>query len=153
MDSSSRSKKSAIGVSYPSFYKAVVDEALKKRSDGMLEIEDYVARKYADFLERSIVLTDPNGNTWTMELKWSKGSVWLKKGWLKFANFYSLEQGCFIFFTHKGDQSGFQARIFNKKNVEIEYPFKSRHCEISKSSRGNHMIKVNFRVCVLYQGL
>ncbi|PRQ33875.1 putative transcription factor B3-Domain family [Rosa chinensis] len=133
MASSSRRKSSAKGVASPSFFKVVVDEALE---DGMLEIEGYVARNYEDFLGCSVVLTDPKGSMWPMELKRSNGSVWLKKGWLEFANFYSLKQGCFIFFTHKGFDSGFQVRIFNKRWLEIDYPFKSSHQEDCKFRRG-----------------
>lgn len=88
--------------------------------------------KYKDFLGHSIVLTVPNGAVWRMGLKRSNGSVWLEKGWLEFANFYSVEQGFFIFFTHEGVDSCFRVRIFNKSSLEIDYPFKSSQAKFSR---------------------
>ncbi|KAK9933457.1 hypothetical protein M0R45_020655 [Rubus argutus] len=108
------------------FFKAVVDEDLE---DGKLEIVGFVAINCKDFLRHSIVLTVPNGAVWPMELKMINGSVWLTKGWLEFANFYSLEQDCYIFLrVFIINDSCFRVHILNK----IDHPFKSIQPEFSE---------------------
>jgi hypothetical protein len=84
-------------------------------------------------LARSILLKVPNGAIWPVKLTRSDGSTWLQKGWLELADFYSLEQGYFLFFSYEDDDSCFQVRIFNKNSMEIEYPFKSSHHEDMKN--------------------
>lgn len=77
---------------------------------------------YRNFLARSVLLKVPNGAIWPVKLTRSDGSTWLQKGWLELADFNSLEQGYFLFFSYEGD-------VFNKNSMEIEYPFKSSHHE------------------------
>ncbi|XP_024170086.2 putative B3 domain-containing protein Os04g0346900 [Rosa chinensis] len=76
-----------------------------------------------------IFLEVPNcGKPWEVELRTSAlgGRMWLLKGWQEFANFYSLDQGCFPVFSYEGKQSHFQVRIFHWKCMEMDYPIRRR---------------------------
>lgn len=77
-------------------------------------------------------------------------STWLQKSCLELADFYSLEQGYFLFFSYEGDDSCFQVRISNKNSMEIEYPFKSSHHEEHNLGGGmyENLVYVHVRECI-----
>lgn len=83
--------------------------------------------KHGNCLAESVLLKDPSGAEWKIELTRSEGEVWLEKGWPKFAEFYSLDHGYLLVFSCEGDFSCFQVRIFNRNTMEIDYPMKPSH--------------------------
>lgn len=83
--------------------------------------------KHGNCLAESVLLKDPSGAEWRIELTRSEGEVWLEKGWPEFAKFYSLDHGYLLVFSCEGDFSCFQVRIFNRNTMEIDYPMKPSH--------------------------
>ncbi|PRQ16282.1 putative transcription factor B3-Domain family [Rosa chinensis] len=93
------------------------------------ELPETAVRKYGNCMADHIFLEVPNcGKPWEVELRTSAlgGRMWLLKGWQEFANFYSLDQGCFPVFSYEGKQSHFQVRIFHWKCMEMDYPIRRR---------------------------
>ncbi|KAL6204657.1 hypothetical protein ACLB2K_021924 [Fragaria x ananassa] len=155
MASSKRRKGNSLAIQEktPGFFKVVLNKALQ---DGKLEIKGFVASKYRDFLANSVILKDPNGAKWPVKLTRSDGSTWLEKGWLKFAHFYSLEEGYFLFFSYECVDSCFHVRIFSKNYIEINYPFKSSQHEEPNLGGGDGVkfssadsFKSTFPFCVI----
>jgi hypothetical protein len=62
----------------------------------------------------------PNGAQWEVELAECDGGVWLSKGWLDFAKYYSVQPGHFIVFRYEGN-SVFHVLILEETALEIEH--------------------------------
>ncbi|KAL0006936.1 hypothetical protein SO802_008438 [Lithocarpus litseifolius] len=77
-------------------------------------------------LSNSAFLKLPNGVEWKVELTESDGEVWLQKGWLEFAKYYSVKQGHFLVFRYEGN-SHFYVLIFDESATEIDYHFNTSH--------------------------
>lgn len=90
-----------------------------------------MASKFGNFLSDKLLLKAPNGEVWPIKLTRDdvNDSLWLEKGWPEFAKFYSLENGCFLFFSYEGISSCLKVRIFNKHGLEVAYIFRSSHDE------------------------
>ncbi|XP_016173672.1 B3 domain-containing protein At1g49475-like [Arachis ipaensis] len=67
-------------------------------------------------------LKPPDGTKW--EVNWTRKNedeVWFEKGWNKFTQNYSLDDGHLILFTYHGN-SQLDVHIFDKSASEILYP-------------------------------
>ncbi|WVY97237.1 hypothetical protein V8G54_029388 [Vigna mungo] len=78
------------------FFKIIVDTTLR---EGKIMIPKEFTRKYGGRLLNPLFLKVPDGIEW--ELCWTKdsaGNVWLEKGWMEFATYYSLGYGHLVTF-------------------------------------------------------
>ncbi|XP_004500187.2 B3 domain-containing transcription factor VRN1-like [Cicer arietinum] len=62
----------------------------------------------------------PDGTKWKVYWKKINGEIWLEKGWKKFTENYSLQQGCLVVFEYEG-VSKFDVLILDQTAVEIDY--------------------------------
>ncbi|KAK1356583.1 hypothetical protein POM88_049839 [Heracleum sosnowskyi] len=105
-----------------SFYTTVPTDA---GSHAKLLFPEMFSRSFGKNLNESVSLKTPSGSQWSVDLKRSKGKVWLQNGWPEFANFYSICFGYLLVFEYKGDSS-FQVLIFDTSALEIDYPVAGR---------------------------
>ncbi|CAN1355271.1 B3 domain-containing transcription factor VRN1 [Linum perenne] len=132
--SSSNKNQSTEG---PHFFKIVLDEAIR---DGKLAIsivfvsQQFIPtkflRKYGENLQNRVILKDPAGTQWPVELTNSEGELWLDKGFPEFADFYSISHGYLVVFQLqiRGDDDDhhdhdcFNVVVFDPCATEIDYP-------------------------------
>ncbi|XP_031388778.1 B3 domain-containing protein At3g18960-like [Punica granatum] len=110
----------------PHFFKIILQQTIRT---GKLVVPKKFVRKYGKDLSLSnaVILKVPNGDAWEVELRKGASDVWLQKGWLDFANFYSIKHGYFLVFKYEpGSSNGFDVVVFDKSATEIEYPMKSK---------------------------
>ncbi|PHU25282.1 hypothetical protein BC332_03614 [Capsicum chinense] len=86
-----------------------------------LHIPDEFVMKYGADLRDLVFLEVPTGAIWEVKLQNSNGMKWLKEGWNKFKEYYSIGCGYFLLFQYKGN-SHFSVFIFDLSASEIEYP-------------------------------
>ncbi|OWM66304.1 hypothetical protein CDL15_Pgr013521 [Punica granatum] len=110
----------------PHFFKIVLQETIRT---GKLVVPKKFVRKYGKDLSVSsvVLLKVPSGDAWEVELRKGDTDVWLQKGWLDFANFYSIKHGHFLVFKYEaGSSNVFNVFVFDKSATEIEYPVRSK---------------------------
>ena len=78
-------------------------------------------RIYGESLLYRVHLKLRCGTKWEMKLCYHQGNVWLKNGWSRFADHYSILEDYMLAFRYKGN-SRFRVVIFNASNTEIDYP-------------------------------
>lgn len=101
----------------PHFFKIILSPHASK-----LHIPHEFVTEYGANLGDVVLLEVPNGVVWNVKLqKDTNGMVWLKEGWNKFKEYYSIGIGYFLLFRYKGN-SQFCVFIFDLTSSEIEYP-------------------------------
>ncbi|PHU16893.1 hypothetical protein BC332_12588 [Capsicum chinense] len=99
------------------FFKIILSPHASK-----LHIPSEFIAEYGASLGDAVSLEIPNGVVWKVKLqKNSDGMVWLKEGWNKFKEYYTIACGYFLLFRYKGN-SQFSVFIFDLTSTEIEYP-------------------------------
>ncbi|XP_022977573.1 B3 domain-containing transcription factor VRN1-like isoform X1 [Cucurbita maxima] len=105
--------------SSPQFFKILLHRNLE---DQKLMIPKKFVKKYGKLLSSAVILKLPDGMKWKVGLAMAaNGSVWLQKGWHKFANHYCLEFGSLLVFRLEGRSSSFEVTIFDPSGLESEY--------------------------------
>ncbi|CAN4080694.1 unnamed protein product [Withania somnifera] len=101
----------------PHFFKIILSPHASK-----LHIPNEFVTEYGTSLGDVVLLEVPNGVVWKVKLqKDTNDMVWLKEGWNKFKEYYSIGIGYFLLFTYKGN-SQFSVFIFDLSSCEIKYP-------------------------------
>ncbi|XP_019247683.1 PREDICTED: B3 domain-containing protein At1g49475-like isoform X2 [Nicotiana attenuata] len=95
-----------------------------------LHIPDEFMMEYGDNLRDVVSLEVPNGAIWKVKLHNCSGMAWLKEGWNKFKEYYSIGCGYFLLFRYTGN-SRFSVFIFDLSASEIDYPPGPNEEEIS----------------------
>ncbi|CAN1199597.1 G9 [Linum perenne] len=102
--------------------------------EGKVTIKDFIPtkflRKYGENLQNRVILKDPAGTQWPVELTNSEGELWLDKGFPEFADFYSISHGYLVVFQLqiRGDDDDhhdhdcFNVVVFDPCATEIDYP-------------------------------
>ncbi|PHT55009.1 hypothetical protein CQW23_03495 [Capsicum baccatum] len=98
-----------------------VSSAILHQILGLKHIPDEFVMKYGADLRDLVFLEVPTGAIWEVKLQNSNGMKWLKEGWNKFKEYYSIGCGYFLLFQYKGN-SHFFVFIFDLSASEIEYP-------------------------------
>ncbi|XP_059309293.1 B3 domain-containing protein At1g49475-like isoform X1 [Lycium ferocissimum] len=100
----------------PHFYKIILSPHASK-----LSIPHEFVTEYGPNLGDLVLLEVPNGAIWKVKLQNTSGMTWLKEGWNKFKEYYSIGCGYFLLFRYNGN-SHFSVFIFDLSASEIEYP-------------------------------
>nr|GEW01990.1 B3 domain-containing protein At1g49475-like [Tanacetum cinerariifolium] len=100
------------------------------RSTGKLP-KKFTEKHGNDLLER-VTLKIPNNDVWKVDLKKSKGEIWLSNGWSEFVEHYGLKFGHLLVFKYEGS-STFGVVIFEPSASEIVYPKKTIKDDARKS--------------------
>ncbi|GKA04402.1 pyridoxal phosphate-dependent transferase [Tanacetum coccineum] len=93
--------------------------------------EKFTEKHGNDLLER-VTLKIPNNDVWKVDLKKSKGEIWLSNGWSEFVEHYGLKFGHLLVFKYEGS-STFGVVIFEPSASEIVYPKKTIKDDARKS--------------------
>ncbi|CAK8564690.1 unnamed protein product [Lathyrus sativus] len=94
--------------------------------------EEFITR-FGNELNNVVTITVPDGRVWEMELEKCGNHVYFSKNWQQFAEYYCIGYGCYLCFKYEGN-SKFCVIIFDITSVEIPYPFKTTHGEITIKS-------------------
>ncbi|PWA86229.1 B3 DNA binding domain-containing protein [Artemisia annua] len=100
------------------------------RSTGKLP-KKFTEKHGNDLLER-VILKMPNNDVWKVDLKKSKGEIWLSNGWSEFVAHYGLKFGHLLVFKYEGS-STFGVVICEPSASEIVYPKKTIKDDARKS--------------------
>ncbi|KAL8150508.1 hypothetical protein V2J09_020316, partial [Rumex salicifolius] len=100
------------------FFRVVLTHNL---DSGTLELPRDFMEEQGEKLSKNVSLIVPNGAESKMELKRSEDKGFLHKGWLEFAEKYSIESRSILVFKYEGG-SRFSVNIFDLSSVEIIYP-------------------------------
>ncbi|KAK4371512.1 hypothetical protein RND71_010987 [Anisodus tanguticus] len=124
------------------FFKIILSPHASK-----LSIPDEFVTEYGANLGDLVLLEVPNGSIWKVKLQNSSGMTWLKEGWNKFMEYYSIGCGYFLLFRYNGN-SHFSVFIFDLSASEIEYP-PSPNEDIKNNNIPNEDI-IPENLCVVY---
>ncbi|XP_031396574.1 B3 domain-containing transcription factor VRN1-like [Punica granatum] len=106
----------------PRFFKVMVRELLHR---GRIMIPRKFIWKYGDVLSELVLLRDPSGESFEVQVEEAEGKVWLGKGWREFEEHYPIEEGSFLVFELEGNNL-FHVLILGMCATEIDYPTVNR---------------------------
>ncbi|XP_016483682.1 B3 domain-containing protein At1g49475-like [Nicotiana tabacum] len=109
----------------PQFFKVILSPHASK-----LHIPDEFVMEYGVDLRDVVSLEVPDGAMWKVKLQNCSGMAWLKEGWNRFKEYYSIGCGYFLLFRYNGN-SHFSVFIFDLSASEIDYPPGPNEDEIS----------------------
>ncbi|CAJ2638426.1 unnamed protein product [Trifolium pratense] len=100
------------------FKKAILPSPIHAKQ---IKIPDNFITIFGNELNNDAKVTVPDGRVWDIELKKRDNDVYFCNNWQQFAEFYSIEYGCYLSFKYEGN-SMFSVIIFDATSVEIVYP-------------------------------
>ncbi|CAJ1977621.1 unnamed protein product [Sphenostylis stenocarpa] len=105
------------------FFKTILETNLQR-----LKLPNKFVMRYGGELPNPVFMKPMDGTEW--EVYWANhnGEIWFEKGWKDFAEYYSLDQGHFIFFKYEGT-SHIEVLIHDQSALEIAYPSASTRDE------------------------
>ncbi|KAL9258854.1 B3 domain-containing transcription factor VRN1-like protein [Drosera capensis] len=114
MNSIGRKKR---GEASAHFFKIIVSSTQYNE----LRIPRKFESRYGKGLSDQAWLEVPSGAVQEVDVEKSKGEIWLRRGWDKFMENFSIKLGHFLVFRYDGE-SCFYVLIFDKSATEIKYP-------------------------------
>ncbi|XP_021682304.2 B3 domain-containing protein At4g01580-like [Hevea brasiliensis] len=105
------------------FFKIILENTIR---EGKLRIPSKFLKYYGNCLSSPIILKDPTGTSWKVELLKNMNEVWLEKGWPEFSENHTLKYGRLVLFQYQRD-SLFYVFIFDESTIEIEYSSSELH--------------------------
>lgn len=90
-------------------------------------------KKHGKDMLKKVTLKVPNGDVWQVDLKKSKGDIWLKNGWWEFVKHYDMKIAYLLMFEYEGC-SRFSVVIFDPSASEILYPKNTVKDDAKKTS-------------------
>ncbi|KAI5440347.1 hypothetical protein KIW84_010013, partial [Lathyrus oleraceus] len=103
------------------FKKAILPSPIHAKQ---IRIPNEFVTRFGKELGNVAEITVPDGSVWEMKLKKRNENIFLTTKWQEFAEYYSIEYGCYLSFKYEGD-SKFSVVIFDATSVEICYPLKT----------------------------
>ncbi|CAJ2638427.1 unnamed protein product [Trifolium pratense] len=100
------------------FKKAILPSPIHAKQ---MKIPDNFITIFGNELNNVAKVTVPDGRVWDIELKKCGENVFFCNKWQQFAEFYSIEYGCYLSFKYEGN-SMFSVIIVDATSVEIVYP-------------------------------
>ncbi|KAJ9175686.1 hypothetical protein P3X46_014218 [Hevea brasiliensis] len=105
------------------FFKIILENTIR---EGKLRIPSKFLKYYGNCLSSPIILKDPTGTSWKVELLKNVNEVWLGKGWPEFSENHTLKHGHLVLFQYQRD-GHFHVFIFDESAVETEYSSSRLH--------------------------
>ncbi|XP_058722012.1 B3 domain-containing protein REM8-like [Vicia villosa] len=127
------------------FKKAILPSPLHEKQ---IRIPNEFVTRFGKELGDVAEISVPDGSVWEMKLEKRNENIFLSTKWQEFAEYYSIEYGCYMSFKYEGD-SKFSVVIFDATSVEICYPLKTSCTSARKMSEvetsenhGKHVISM-----------